>query len=71
LTKKYAEKAIEILRKAGIDARGVNLFGLNGIALKQGFFGQTCYSLSRVQPKTHTPPIPSGFTACSAVSRFR
>jgi hypothetical protein len=44
MTKKYAEKAIEILRKADIDARGVNLFGLNGIALKQGFYGQTCYS---------------------------
>jgi hypothetical protein len=27
--------------------------------------------LSRVQPKTRTPPIPSGFTACTAVSRFR
>jgi hypothetical protein len=30
----------------------------------------TLLKLSRVQPKTHTPFIPSGFTACSAVSRF-
>lgn len=44
MSKHYCERAIETLRAAGIDARGVNLFGVNGIALRRGLFGQTCYS---------------------------
>ncbi len=49
MTKKYAERAIGILRAAGIDARGVNLFGVNGIAIRSGLFGESCYSWRSVR----------------------
>jgi hypothetical protein len=44
MTKKYAERAVAILRAAGIEAKGINLFGVNGIAIRDGLFGESCYS---------------------------
>lgn len=44
MTKKYAERAIAILRAAGVDVRGVNFLGVNGIHVRQRLFGEVCYS---------------------------